>query len=182
MPTTRLIFGAGSLINLHSAARTIGRVPLQEEIFPCRLSGIQRSYGVADSIFSETLAREIHLAWIDLREKAGASVNGLCFAVTEHEFNLLRAREQSYRAQAVGGRLQWTGQRPRRTDFEAYAFFSEPPHRVRPGQEDTYVLREYIDTIRDGCLAISKEFYEEFEATTEPCPFPILNEPYLRRA
>jgi hypothetical protein len=168
------LFAYGSLL-------PAGATTLPPEARPCRLSGWQRSWGVAMDNRIDLPGYKhfvapggerpaLMVAFLDIAPAAGASVNGAALPVDNGELPGLDDRERNYARVDVTGSLD--AGLPGRV--WAYAGLDAARERLARGQ-------------REGRLAIASDYYERvlagfdllgqralFDHSTAPMPAPVV--------
>lgn len=140
------LFAYGSLLPAGSTA-------LPPDARPCRLTGWQRSWGLAldnsvdlpaykHFVTPDGERPELMVAFLDIAPLAGASVNGVALPVSEDELPGLDRRERNYRRIDVTGRID--AELPGR--IWTYAGLDAARERLAVGR-------------REGRLAIASTYY-----------------------
>jgi len=176
------VFGYGSLADLSAPLRVE-----DEALHPVvgRLHGFRRHWGVAMNNWEAPEAAKHYLdpvsgekphlrvAYLDIEEKDGATVNGLAVPVNASRLAALDARELNYERFEVS-----TAFRPT-TPGRVYAYRGSGPARQRcqTGAEhgDVVISQEYLDRVQRAFTALEPDGLAEFERTTGPLPFPLRN-------
>jgi hypothetical protein len=151
-----LVFGYGSLVNLASLARALGRAAMAPaDVTPARLAGWRRVWTSSDLVVVD--GRELRARFLDLAPRAGARVNGVLVRVSLEELASLRVRERGYREHevTVDG-----------TRAVLFAGGSQPP--------GVATLAGYLALVEDGFAAFGDAFLAEYRATTDTPPPPIV--------
>jgi hypothetical protein len=178
-PQVDYVFGYGSLVALTEPLLADGHVypPV-----PGRLHGYRRSWGVAMNNW-ETMDTEKHfvdpesglkpkiaVAYLDVEESPGATVNGLAIAVDAARLAELDVREVHYRRIDVSSAFRPAVIRPVFT-YRGTDAARERSRHVEPAAE-VFVSRQYIALIRDAFAALGPRELAEYERTTGPLRFP----------
>jgi cation transport regulator ChaC len=172
------VFGYGSLVELTAPLALAGRT---FPAVPGRLEGFRRWWGTAMNNWEATAAEKhfvdpgsdrkprIKVAYLDIEERPGSTVNGLAIPVDARRLAELDVREINYS----------------RTDVSP-AFEPAIPHRVfayvgtaaarercrRTPDAAIHVSRQYVSRIRRAFAALGADELAEYERTTEPSRFP----------
>jgi cation transport regulator ChaC len=178
-PSVDYVFGYGSLVELNDPLAQHGRV---YPAVPGRLHGYRRFWGAAMNNWEATEAEKhfvdpdsglkprIKVAYLDIEEWQGSSVNGLAIPADATRLAELDRREINYVRIDVSSSFEpEISQR-----VFTYVATEEARNRCReatPGA-DVHVSREYIDRVRRAFTALGPDALEEYERTTEPLHFP----------
>lgn len=166
------VFGYGSLILRQSIARTIVRLPAQEELVAARLTGYDRVWDYTARIHAEALDKEVDAVYLNLRARTTAQVNGVVFGVSEEELAKLAARERYYTMVEVTASIE------PRFEGRVVTFVCTDPRHLAAVGEEAWVMQGYLDTVQEGCAAMGSLFAAEFARTTQPFAFPVLEGAY----
>lgn len=167
------LFSYGSLINRTSAENVLKRPLTRDDLIPALLPGFQRCWRAREDLLFEALGREATGVFLDLRSAPGSQLNGVLIKISAEELVRLKLREKNYDCLDVSQALQ-----PQLPTGQIFTFVCRPEHRAQPGEADAYIPQRYIDMVRSGCLAIGPEFLNQYDATTEPTTFPVVNGTY----
>jgi hypothetical protein len=168
---TAYVFGYASLVALEDV-----------EALPGRLSGYRRCWGVAMNNWEggegvkHWLDREsgerprIRVAYLDLREQEGSSVNGLALPVDEDRLAELDAREINYARIDVSAAFEPA------VDERVFTYvgLAAARGRCRQGaaEGDVFVSSDYVGPVRRAFKRLSPGALAEFDCSTDPLPFP----------
>ena len=172
------VFGYASLVALEDAAAV-----------PGRLHGYRRCWGVAMNNWEggddvkHWLDREggerprIRVAYLDLREQPGSSVNGLALPVDADRLAELDARELNYERVEVTGAFESSASRTPPVDalrIFTYIGRAAARERCRQGaaEGNAFVSSDYAAGVRRAFEHLGPEALAEFNRTTDPLPFP----------
>jgi len=165
------VFGYASLVSLPEPAAV-----------PGRLRGFRRHWGVAMNNWEggdgakHWLDREsgerprIRVAYLDLYERPGSTVNGLALPADAERLAELDAREVNYRRVDVTAAFE--GDAAGRVF--TYLGLDAARKRCRLGAEggNAFVSRSYIAEARRAFERLGPGALAEFDRTTDPLPFP----------
>jgi hypothetical protein len=172
------VFGYASLVALSGPAAR-----------PGRLNGFRRCWGVAmdnweggDAV-KHFLDREtgerprIRVAYLDLREVEGATVNGLALPVDADRLAALDAREVNYERIDVSAAFEPSGQKdelPATARIFTYVGLDAARERCRRGlaEGNAFVSRDYVAGVHRAFEQLAPGASAEFDRTTDPLPFP----------
>lgn len=173
------VFAYGSLAELREPLR-LGDEELRP--VPGRLNGFRRFWGVAMNNWEEAPSRKhfvdpetrqppsVRVAFLDIEEEAGATVNGLAIPVDDERLAALDLRERRYTRLDVSATFEPA------LAHTIYAFVGREDARERvrsdSADEPIVVSEEYLERVRRAFDAIGPDARAEFERTTEPLPFP----------
>jgi cation transport regulator ChaC len=172
------VFGYGSLVELKQPLAVGGR------LFPAapgRLHGFRRRWGVAMNNWEASEAEKhfvdprsglkprIAVAYLDIEEFPGGTVNGLAIPVDARRLAELDAREVNYSRIDVSPAFRPTVSH---TVF-AYRGTDSARARSRAGADggEVYVSRQYVERIRSAFASLGPDELAEYERTTEPLDF-----------
>lgn len=179
------VFGYASLVALEDAGA-----------LPGRLRGYRRCWGVAMNNWEggedakHWLDRatgerpRIRVAYLDLREQEGSSVNGLALPVDADRLAELDVREINYERVEVTDAFEPTPaaehsaatgpatDRPMRVFV--YVGLPTARERYRQGvaEDNVFVAGDYASSVRRAFEGLGQDAVPEFERTTDPSPFP----------
>lgn len=174
------VFGYGSLVSMREPLLVAGEL---YEPVTARLRGFRRVWGVAmenlDAAPAEKhyvdpgsgRAPDARVAFLDLEPRTGEAVNGLAVPVDATRRAALDAREVNYRRLDVSALFE--PRLPGRT----YTFLGTDRARARcrvpPEAPELCVSAGYVEAVRDAFAALGADSLAEFDATTDPPPFPV---------
>lgn len=169
----KYVFGYGSLINLESAAKTLQRPIGDDEIRLVSGAGYFRVWRIVVPVRTEReSAGVVSAVFLDIKQCGDSDINGVLIETNEEELGNLDIRESSY------DRIEITSHvRPRVEDGVVYTyqgkakFFVE--HYDRP-----VIPGRYLAMVAAGVKHWGTEFSNQYDATTEPCPFEIFDGAY----
>lgn len=173
------VFGYGSLVDLKEPL-VVGGHPFPA--LPGRLDGFRRRWGAAMNNWEATetekhfvepgsdLKPRITVAYLDIEEWPGGSVNGLAIPADATRLEELDVREVNYRRIDVSSRFQ----PPISHRVFAYRGTDAARRRCREARSDAeiHVSRQYVAQIRSAFAALGPDQLAEYDRTTEPLPFP----------
>jgi len=167
------VFGYGSLL-------PAGLMALPSGVVPCRLTGCQRSWGVAmDNTrdlpgYKHYLAPDgsrpaLMVAFLDIAKRAGASVNGGALLIDDAELPALDARERNYFRRDVAEQLDVVLDGP----VWAYIGLDAARERAARGLHEgrLIVVRSYYERVVAGFEVLGQG--ELFDQLTDPLPVPL---------
>jgi cation transport regulator ChaC len=172
------VFGYASLVALEDA-----------EALPGCLRGYRRCWGVAMNNWEggegakHWLDRDdgerphIRVAYLDLREEEGSSVNGLVLPVDADRLAELDGREINYARVDVAAAFESALSPPPAGDalrVFTYVGLDAARQRCRQGvaEGNVFVSRDYAAGVRRAFDQLAPGALAEFDRTTDPLPFP----------
>jgi cation transport regulator ChaC len=178
-PSVDYVFGYGSLVELNEPLVSEGHV---FPAVPGRLRGFRRFWGAAMNNWEATetekhfvdpesgLKPRIKVAYLDIEERQGSSVNGLAIPVDAARLAELDRREINYRRIDVSTAFEPT------IPQQIFTYVATEAARDR-GRDETsdaaiHVSREYVDRVRRAFAALGGHALAEYEQTTGPLQFP----------
>lgn len=167
------IFGYGSLINLVSLGRTIGRPVDVDELKPACLRNYQRFWGLVETVFSEELAKPVRAVFLDIRPDSDSQCNGVIISVTDVEFSALLVRERNYDCLDVTDKLTDPP-----TDGRVKVFAGRNEHQIATPTSECYVMQRYIGLLHTGVDSLGIDFANRFWTDTVSHNYPILDGAY----
>jgi len=164
------VFGYASLVELAEPAA-----------LPGRLHGFRRCWGVAMDNWDEVndakhfVDREtgerprVRVAYVDIYEQEGSSVNGLAIPVDAARLAALDAREVNYERVDVSGAFE-----PALPRVFTYIGTEAARERCRAGtaESNICVSADYETVVWEAFEWLGPGDLAEFERTTDPLPFP----------
>ncbi|MDQ6729004.1 MAG: gamma-glutamylcyclotransferase [Actinomycetota bacterium] len=179
MPRGTFVFGYGSL------AIESGLVPGRRcaaDGFVADLPGFQRSWGVAMDnrrdlpgykYYTDDRGRrpDVYVAYLDLRERAQASVNGICIPVDDGRLAELDARERNYERVDVSDRLGVDGVR-----VWTYTGSTAGHRRLAEGREcgRAVIDADYLGLVRNAFRRLGPAEYEACAVSLAPGDLPVV--------
>ena len=178
MPRPHYVFGYGSLVELREPLLFEGRL---HQPVAGRLHGFRRHWGVAMNNWEANEGEKhfvdpdsgakprIRVAYLDIEECEGATVNGLAIPVDATRLAELDVREINYMRIDVSASF-----RPALPRVFAFRGTDAARERCRVEAPDDriHVSRDYVDRIRAAFAALGPEHLAEYERTTAPLRFP----------
>ena len=174
------MFAYGSLMELRAPLVIAG-----EELRPVtgRLSGFRRCWGVAMDNQEEFPSRKhfldpetgqpprVRVAFLDIEEEAGATVNGVAIPVDDARLAALDLRERRYGRIEVGA----TFEPALAHAVHVYVGREDARQRAQLEASDAPIVvsEEYLERVRRAFDSIGPGALEEFDRTTESPPFPV---------
>jgi hypothetical protein len=117
----------------------------------------------------ERIDPRIKVAYLDIEEQGGSSVNGLAIPANEGRLAELDLREVNYSRIDVSAAF-----RPR-IPHRVFTYVGTDAARERSRRETpdagVHVSRQYVERIRQAFAALGPDALAEYERTTEPLPF-----------
>lgn len=177
-PGVGYVFGYGSLVEMHEPVILEGRLcrPV-----PGRLHGFRRRWGAAmnngeatelEKHFVDPETGEkpsVRVAYLDIEESEGATVNGLAIPVDAERLAEFDVREVNYLRLDVSSAFEPSVSAP------VYSYRGTDAAReccLAQAGVEVYVSREYVAAIRRAFATLGKDALEEYDRTTEPLSFP----------
>lgn len=173
------VFGYGSLVAMKDEAMLAGR---PWAAVPGRLRDHRRHWGAAMNNWEATALEKhfvdpdsgeqprIRVAYLDLDERPGSSVNGLAIPVDARRLAEFDLREGNYLRVDVSAAFEPALPRP----VFVYRATEEARERCRrhDPEAEVFVSRDYVAAVRGAFAALGEGQLEEYERTTEPLDFP----------
>ncbi|HWO84727.1 MAG TPA: gamma-glutamylcyclotransferase family protein [Solirubrobacterales bacterium] len=173
------VFGYGSLVAMGGELTLGGRAwaPV-----PGRLRGYRRYWGAAmnnweagpkQKHFLDPDSGEqprIRVAYLDIEEESGRTVNGLAVPVDRGRLAEIDGREMNYLRIDVSDAFEPALPQ----SVFAYRATEEARERCRRHRPDAevFVSSEYVAAVRRAFAELGEEALEEFDRTTDPLDFP----------
>ena len=171
------LFGYGSLMNMASAERVVGRQLSPAELTPAWLNDYERTWSLKERVFSEVLQQEVWAVFLDLTPRGGRKCNGVLLAVTSAELERARQREKNYAAVDVTAQVTELGS-GEGIAGRVITFVARPEFRTGNTEGDAWVLRRYVELVDTACAALGEDFQRSFAASTRPPAYPVLDGRY----
>ena len=172
------IFGYGSLINLESISKTIGREVYSENIEPVKLLHHRRIWNLKESIFSEVLKKDIIGIFLNIEPSQGQWINGVLFEVSQTELFNLSERERNYRCIEISRDIIPYA------DFESngnliFVYLADDLNHLQNKPAPNYfVMNKYVEIVERGCFRIGNFFLDDYRKTTSDISFKKLDGMY----
>ena len=160
------LFGYGSIINLASASKTLGRELRLEDLQCVNLIGYKRYWDAKIQVFSNRLNKTIYSAFLNIEKTCNPEdlVNGVIFEINNEELEDFVRREINYRKVNVSSIIYPAIDHK----SEVYTFVYPNNLRAQDGEQNTYVLERYIQIVTEGCMQWGDSYYTEFKRKTVP--------------
>jgi hypothetical protein len=178
MPRGTFVFGYGSLAIV---SRLVPGRAFAPSGFVTDLAGFERSWGVAMDnrrdlpgykyYTDERGGRpEVYVTYLDIRERAGASVNGVCIPVDDDRLAELDARERNYERVDVSDRLGVDGMR-----IWTYIGSAGGRRRLAEGRERgrAVIDANYLGLVRGAFRLLGPAEYDACAASLLPGELPV---------
>lgn len=178
-PRIAFVFGYGSLVEENESLLHDG---VAYPAVPGRLPGFTRLWGVAMNNWEAAPSKKhfvdpctrrpphVRVAFLDVEEHIGATVNGLAIPVDVAGLVELDAREVNYE------RIEVTSIFEPHLPLHVFAYegTTEARRRCRSDSsgDEICVSADYLATVRRAFSRLGDEALAEFERTTAPLPFP----------
>jgi hypothetical protein len=167
------VFGYGSIINLESAAKTLGRPIKDDDAFIVDLQNYVRIWRVVAPVIVHRDGEQlIHAVFLDIQNQVGKSVNGILIDLSIDELNKLDIREKHYNRIDITPHV-----RPPLDNSRIFAYQGKPQFFVE-NFADPKVLARYVDIVYQGIRHWGTDFQEKYEATTLPHHFDVIDGVY----
>jgi hypothetical protein len=173
------VFGYGSLVAIKDKVTLEGR---SWAAVPGRLRDHRRYWGAAMNNWEATALEKhfvdpesgeqprIRVAYLDVHELPGGTVNGLAIPVDARRLAEFDVRERNYLRVDVSTLFEPALARP----VFVYRATEEARERCRrrDGGVEVFVSRDYVAAVRRAFAELGEGQLEEYERTTEPLDFP----------
>lgn len=167
------IFGYGSLINLESVAKTLGRIVNDNEVLIVDVKNFSRLWRlVVPVIVNEYRNKPVNAVFLDIADQGGEELNGILIEVSIDELKKLDIREKYYRRIDITKNI-----RPQVQDGKVFTYQGNPEFFVE-NFNNPVVLTQYLNIVDKGIRHWGKEFFNNFIATTQPCNFRMIDGTY----
>ena len=178
------VFGFGSLVDVATLARFLGRAPFAaSEFIRCGLCDHRRAWNIARDnrrdfpgrphyICAETGARPaVFVTVVNIRPHRGHVVNGVAFAVTPLELARLDRREAVYDRISVTGAMDVTLSGP----VWAYRGKAASESCYSEGQAagTAVISRDYHDRVAAAFTSHGADYWDAYQASTDPPAVPL---------
>ena len=171
------IFGYGSLINLHSLEKSIGRLLDISEVIPADLKNYRRVWNLKEQLYSAALDRDVCGIFLNIEQDISHVINGIIFKVTDSEFEQLKRRERNYDVVEVSNSIVSEDLELTKKTISTFVA-SNPDVLQNNGKTNCYVMRNYVYLLESGCKTINDQFWENFKASTAAHEFDELDGAY----
>lgn len=160
------VFAYGSLLNLRSFERTIGREYRRPR--PIRfLSGWKRCWNTAmpnEGFYEQSHNARLmpaRITYLNVQLSPGTVLNGVVYFVTDNELKLIDSREFTYDRILVDCDGPVT---------QAYLYVSQPEWICEPGKPRSWVAvrKTYLDAVAEGIDSLGPDFRAGYETSTDP--------------
>lgn len=172
------IFGYGSLISAESASRTLRREIDLFDLIPAHLLSYKRGWTLKDKVFSEKLAREIDAVFLNIEKTPGKMLNGVLIKITEKELDNLSIREKNYDVFEITNFVKLTNEVSIDPALKAFTFIGKDAYKIGQADKDSFIMKRYVDLVRAACARLGESFRHEYDETTEPAKFKVIDGNY----
>lgn len=163
------VFAYGSLLNLRSFERTLGRLYGRERPV-CRVPGWRRSWNTAmpnEGFYQEDANGRLmpsRITYLNVRPCPDTHVNGVLYYVSRTELATLDSREWTYDRIVV----DWLSCDSAEAG-QAYLYVSKPEWICKPGKPRTWtaVRKTYLDAVAEGVGSLGASFEAGYAASTD---------------
>ena len=169
----QFVLGYGSLLNLESAGKTLGRLIQPEDVVRVEVEDHLRLWNLVAPV--QLIDREnewVNAVFLDLQPRPGYRANGILIEVSPTELDNLDIREQNYSRRDVSAE---TSDRPDQSTVFAYV---GKPEYFAACFEQTAILGRYVEIVQVGLKTWGLRFADRYHETTQPHDFPIVDGPY----
>jgi gamma-glutamylcyclotransferase (GGCT)/AIG2-like uncharacterized protein YtfP len=164
------VFAYGSLLNIRSFERTLGRRYNAQRIVAIA-AGWRRAWTAVmpnEGYFEQTSTGRLmpeRIRYLNLRQCADSDLNGVLYQLDEQELKLLDARELGYDRIVVDWALPDTSSRG-----QAYLYVASPEWVCEQSQprSSAAVRKTYVDAVEEGVESLGAGFRAGYDASTEP--------------
>jgi hypothetical protein len=167
------IFGYGSIINLESAAKTLGRTVEDHEVLMVEARDFSRLWRVVVPVIVDGYGENpVNAVFLDIEKHQGKGVSGIIIQVTTDELKRLDIREKPYSRIDITPYIH-----PRVQDGRIFAYQGKPEFFV-DNFDNPKVLTQYLNIVYKGLQHWGREFSDRFEETTQPHNFETIDGSY----
>ena len=166
------VFGYGSLINLQSAEKTLGRAVRESDVQIVNLVNYSRVWRLIGQVIVDNYQDPVNAAFLDIAYQNGAVSNGILIEVTSDELKKLDKREKHYRRINITQFI-----RPQVQDGKIFTYQGEPEF-FADNFPNPVVLTQYVKMVEQGTEYWGKEFSDQFNKTTRHHQFKTVDGHY----
>jgi len=167
------ILGYGSLINLESASKTLGRIISDNEVLIVDVKNYSRLWRlVIEVIVNDYQNKPVNAVFLDIADQGGKELNGIVIEVSMNELKKLDIREKYYSRINITKCIH-----PQVQDGKVFAYQGKPEFFVE-NFANPVVLTQYLNIVNKGIRHWGKEFSDKFAATTQPFQFRMIDGDY----
>lgn len=164
------IFGYGSLINLKSATKTLGRTIRDQDVFTVEAQHFSRIWRlVVPVIVDAYIDNPVNAVFLDIEKQHGKVINGIIIEVSLDELKNLDIREKNYNRVDITDYIL-----PQIQRNKVYAYQGKPDFFAE-NFSNPKILIQYLNILHKGLEHQGKEFTEKFEKTTQSHSFEMIN-------
>lgn len=154
------VFGYGSLINMKYTDEISNS--LTRRICPVMIKGLKREFNVS----TESNTHKV----LGIKKNVNHFCNGILFKVNEEELNKLKMREKQYyiiflNINHIIFKYNQTKQFKKGDRIICFIPLKEYIYNKKDALNKP-ISNRYFDICKEGCINISKEFYQDFIETT----------------
>ncbi len=169
----QFVLGYGSLLNLESAGKTLGRLVRPEDVVPVEVEDHLRLWNLVAPVQLIERGNEwVNAVFLDLQPRPGYRANGILIEVSPAELDNLDIREQNYTRLDISAK---TADRPDHGTVFAYV---GKPEFFAACFEHTAILGRYVEIVEVGLRTWGQRFTDRYQETTQAHDFSIVDGPY----
>lgn len=167
------VFGYGSLVNLASAAKTLGRDIERADVQVVEATSYARVWRVVAPVIIPAYSEEpVPAVFLDIVEEHGSRVNGIILEVSAEELAAFDIREKQYTRIDITPYI-----RPRVENARVFAYQGKPEF-FAVGFSNPKVLKDYVELVEAGMRSWGEEFSARFRAGTRPHTLDVIEGEY----
>ncbi|RLJ19374.1 hypothetical protein DJ030_07065 [bacterium endosymbiont of Escarpia laminata] len=173
------IFAYGSLINLDSASKAVGYSVNKSDVISAKLTGFKRTWDLVDTVYSNSLCKNVNAVFLNLTASTGMFVNGILISIKEKELSSIAKREKNYDIVDVSSKVYFSecGCKQQYPHKNIYTAIAKEQFKIA-NENNTFFLDEYEKLVMKGVVSFGKQFLEEYLNTTETSNLKKLNGHY----
>ena len=164
------IFGYGSLINLESAAKTLGRIISDDQVLIVDVKNYLSLWRLVIKVIVHGKRKKpVNAVFLDITNQRGKESNGIVIEVSKDELKKLDIREQYYNRIDITKYIH-----PQIQDSKVYSYQGKPEFFAE-NFTNPVVLTQYLNIVNKGIKHWGRDFSDKFDATTQPFNFKMIN-------
>lgn len=166
------IFGYGSIINLKSAEKTLGRKIKKTEVIIGRLKHYVRIWDTVADVLIEGDATPSHAAFYNIKKQNKSKVNGIIIKLQNKEIDYLDKREKQYK------RIDVTDNITTKMDCDKIFTYVGQEKFSAKNYLNVIILEEYQKIVNNGKKYWGETFTKEFDDNMQNNNFKIISGKY----
>ncbi len=166
------LFGYGSIINPHSAEKTLGRPLEKNELKMICLKNYERVWNLVDQVIIENNSKPTNAVFLNIQEKNNSKINGVIVPIELTEIERFDSRERNYNRVDVTDQII-----PEISNGVVYTYIGKS-NSLAKNFGDTAILSKYQKIVDEGVQNWGDVFKTEYVNSTQKHTFETIDGDY----